>query len=471
MPKNILSFVSPAILDPKAAPKAPPAPEEPALSLLAFSGTGFVPVTQVVDPGGPNNVGGEKDGKNPAGPVALSSVKDVLTAGEYQHPIHGWKLNVTPDKMDKYCAAFSEMTSGGVKVPIYADHKPGAATTLGYCRALFRGGADALKKYPELAKLPADQAPLDSNKMYAIHDWNSPESMKMGHGVGQVSVLIDKKMKDGTGKSYGEAVRHIAVTPEPIVPGQGGFTQLAASMLKENTGLYALSTLEFGGPGSGRHPEGTSGAAMEATQKANKLSEGDDHKAASDAHFAAATAHNAAMMQAPNKHVEELHRKQAELHTHLAFEHAKAGGHKESYDRLSAYASPSVMGFDKADGDDDGDEDGDSKAYPKHKKNAEKSGEKAHKSGESDHHADAAMAHKTAAMSAPSPEEKKAHMDCAADHFRAAARAVQMEGQTDAEKKASDIRQGEREKAAKNGNHYFDRVNALASPEVLSLSR
>lgn len=369
MPKNILDLVSPAILDPKPAPKTP---EEPALSLLAFSGTGFVPVTQVVDPNGPNNVGAEKDGKNPAGPVALSSVKDVLTAGEYQHPIHGWKLNVTPDKMDKYCAAFSEMTSGGVKVPIYADHKPGAATTLGYCRALFRGGADALKKYPELAKLPADQAPLDSNKMYAIHDWNSPESMKMGHGVGQVSVLIDKKMKDGTGKSYGEAVRHIAVTPEPIVPGQGGFTQLAASMLKENTGLYGLSTLAL----------------------------------------------------------------------------------------------------DKADGDDDGDEEaGDSKAYPKHKKNAEKSGEKAHKSGESDHHADAAMAHKTAAMSAPSPEEKKAHMDCAADHFRAAARAVQMEGQSDAEKKASDIRQGEREKAAKNGNHYFDRVNALASPEVLSLSR
>lgn len=216
------------------------APEAPALSLLAFSGTGFVPVP--IDPNGPNNVGSVKDGPNPAGPKALSSVKDVLSAGSYKHPVHGWSLDVTPKKMAQYCAAFSEMKNAGVKVPIYADHKPGAATTLGYCRDMFMGGPEALKKYPELAKLPADQAPTDPNRMYAIHDWNSPESMKMGHGVGQVSVLIDKRMKDGTGKSYGEAVRHIAVTPEPVVPNQGAFTQLAASLLVDCIGLYACAS-------------------------------------------------------------------------------------------------------------------------------------------------------------------------------------------------------------------------------------
>lgn len=276
-------LVSPAILN-------PPKPiEEPSLSLLACAGFAFMPVTQAVDPGGPNNVGAAGQGKNPEGQEALSSVKDVLSAGQYQHPIHGWKLDVTPAKMDKYCAAFSEMQNGGVKVPIYADHKPGAATTLGYCRAMFRGGPEALKKYPELAKLPADQAPLDPNKMYAIHDWNSPEAMKMGHGVGQVSVLIDKKMKDGTGKSYGEAVRHVAVTPEPIVPGQGGFTQLAASLLNESkTGLYAFAKDaqmdDDGDDDYGDHKK----AAEKATGKAADSGKPNHHMDAAAMHMKAA---------------------------------------------------------------------------------------------------------------------------------------------------------------------------------------
>lgn len=347
---NLEDLVSPAVAN-------PPKIEEPALSLLAFAGFGFVPVTQAVEPNGPNNVGVPPDGKNPAGPVALSSVKDVLSAGQYQHPIHGWKLNVTPEAMDKYCAAFSEMANAGVKVPIYADHKPGAATTLGYARALFRGGPEALKKYPELAKLPADQAPLDPKKMYAIHDWANPEAMKMAHGVGQVSVLIDKKMTDGTGKKYGEAVRHIAVTPEPIVPGQGSFTQLAASMLNGAIGVYSLSSLDFS--------------------------------------------------------------KDADMD------------------------------------DDDDDDDGD---YATHKANAGKAADKAKKSGKSDHHIEAAAAHKQAGMSAPSPEERKAHLECAAEHLHSAAYAVGQEAKTPEEKKAIAIKKENREK----------QLSMLVSPTVLA---
>ena len=219
--RTLSSLVSPAVRDGRVTSTI----EEPALSLLAFSGAAFYALPGIE---GPNNAANERDGlPNPAGKPALSSLKDVLSTGQYVHPIHGWKLDVTPDKIKKYCAAFSEMKSNGVKVPIYADHKPGAANTLGYVKDLFQGGPDAIKNHPEFAKLPVDKAPLDPNKMYAIHEWNSPEAMKMAHGVGQVSVLIDKKMQDGTGKKYGEATRHVAVTPEPIVPGQDGFCQLS----------------------------------------------------------------------------------------------------------------------------------------------------------------------------------------------------------------------------------------------------
>jgi hypothetical protein len=54
-------------------------------------------------------------------------------------------------------------------------------------------------------------------------------------------VLIDKKMQDGTGKKYGEATRHVAITPEPIVPNQGGFCQLSL----DNTNLVDVACLSL----------------------------------------------------------------------------------------------------------------------------------------------------------------------------------------------------------------------------------
>jgi hypothetical protein len=233
------SNISPAVRDGRVTSTI----EEPALSLLAFSGAAFYALPGIE---GPNNAGVEREGlPNPAGPKALTSLKDVLSVGKYQHPIQKWSLDVTPEKIKNYCAAFSEMKAAGVKVPIYADHKPGSANTLGYIKDMFQGGPDAIKSHPEFAKLPVDQAPLDPNKMYAIHEFNSPEAQKMAHGVGQVSVLIDKKMQDGTGKKYGRngegATRHVAITPEPIVPNQGGFCQLSL----DNTNLVDVACLSL----------------------------------------------------------------------------------------------------------------------------------------------------------------------------------------------------------------------------------
>ncbi len=328
-------------------------PRAPELSLLAFSGAGaFVPTTGALQ-GGPNDVTVAKETPNPAGPTALSSVKDVLAAGEYQHPIHGWKLDVTPKSMDKYCAAFDKMSAAGVKVPIYADHKPGAANTLGYCRALFRGGPEALKKFPELAKLPADHAPLDANKLYAIHDWNSPEAMKMGHGVGQVSVLIDKKMKDGTGKEYGAAVRHIAVTPEPIVPGQGAFTQLAASLLNESkTGLYAFAkdaTMDDDGDDDyGDHKK----AAEKATGKASESGKPNHHMDAAAMHMKAAK-------EAPSQEESKAHSDCAANHLYRAADalhstpataeakKAQAIKQKNMLSRVENLVSPAVLALSR----------------------------------------------------------------------------------------------------------------------------
>ena len=156
-------------------------------------------------------------------------LKDIAAFGSYQHPVHGWSLDIDGPRMDKWLAAFGAMKADGVKVPIYTSHKGTTENCLGYCNDMFRGGPEALKAHPELAALPADKAPVDPNRLYAIHEFPDGSSAALANRVGQVSVLIDKHYKPGNGKDYGESIRHVAVTPEPIVRGQNPFVGLCAA--------------------------------------------------------------------------------------------------------------------------------------------------------------------------------------------------------------------------------------------------
>ena len=160
---KLLKLIS-ASLSRKPASKQKQA--EPQLSILPFAAFGEALPVQRGPESGPDLTNQQTDVL-----PGCRFAKDVIAAGNYSHPVHGWKLDVDEKRMDKWCAAFDEMTKDGIKVPIYADHKPGAANHLGYLSALCRGGPEALKKYPELAKLPADKAPLNPKRLYAIHEF------------------------------------------------------------------------------------------------------------------------------------------------------------------------------------------------------------------------------------------------------------------------------------------------------------
>jgi hypothetical protein len=178
-----------------------------------------------------------------AGPP-LKFLKDTLPDGSYKHPELGWTLDVDQKRRQKLCRAFAEMAANGTKVPIYADHNPGSNNHLGYITDMFNGGdPQAFARNPCLGKLPEDKMPLDPTKLYTIHEFSDTRCADLGCRVGQVSPLIDKDMKDGQ-HSYGEAIRHVAITPEPVISGQGGFTQLAASRkisAREDASVFVLS--------------------------------------------------------------------------------------------------------------------------------------------------------------------------------------------------------------------------------------
>jgi hypothetical protein len=126
--------------------------------------------------------------------------KDAIVVGSYVHPTGGYSLDVTGDKLDRYVRTFSQMQSNGVGVPILMDHTATAAATLGWIVAVKR----------------------DGEKLMELHQFLGESARDVGLR-NQVSLGIDPDFVDGKGNRYGEAIVHSAVTPVPVVPGQGGF--------------------------------------------------------------------------------------------------------------------------------------------------------------------------------------------------------------------------------------------------------
>src|SRR5436305_11241508 len=97
------------------------------------------------------------------------------------------------------------MTSNGVGVPILMDHSQSAAATLGWIVDVKR----------------------QDDRLMELHQFLGEAARDIGLR-NMVSLGIDPDFIDGKGVRYGEAIVHSAVTPVPVVPGQGTFEPLSA---------------------------------------------------------------------------------------------------------------------------------------------------------------------------------------------------------------------------------------------------
>ena len=134
-------------------------------------------------------------------------VKDMIALGVYTHPIFGWTLDVTEERLDRWVGAFKVMTENGIKVPITLDHSEASDDCQGYVVDMYRQG----------------------DKLMGVHELVGQEAITLALKVQQVSVLIEKEFIDGMDRNYGEAITHSSITPNPIVPGQEPFVPVAAS--------------------------------------------------------------------------------------------------------------------------------------------------------------------------------------------------------------------------------------------------
>ncbi|HPS52797.1 MAG TPA: hypothetical protein PLK08_04515 [Phycisphaerae bacterium] len=155
---------------------------------------------------------------NKTGQPAQKFLKDMIRCGVYKHPVHGWTLDVTPQRMDNWVAAFNRMKENGVDVEVPIDHSMSAEDNRGYVVDMFRGGTEAAKDYPQAT---------DPKTLYGVHELIGDDSIELASRCKNVSVLIERDFVDGQGVAYGEAITHSSIVQQPIVPGQGDFIPLS----------------------------------------------------------------------------------------------------------------------------------------------------------------------------------------------------------------------------------------------------
>jgi hypothetical protein len=126
--------------------------------------------------------------------------KDVIRAGRYRHPALRLSIRVDQARLDHWARTFQRMSANGVRVHIPADHSDAAADNRGYVLRLKRVG----------------------DRLMALCQFIGADAVRDA-ARNQVSIGVAPTFIDGKGRVYRDAIVHVALTPVPVVPGQGSF--------------------------------------------------------------------------------------------------------------------------------------------------------------------------------------------------------------------------------------------------------
>jgi len=118
---------------------------------------------------------------------------------------------------------FKRMSANGVRVHIPADHSDAAADNRGYVLTLKRVG----------------------DRLMALCQFIGADAIRDA-ARNQVSIGVAPTFVDGHGRVYHDAIVHVALTPVPVVPGQGSFIP-AETFSADSTpaGVLTLATAQF----------------------------------------------------------------------------------------------------------------------------------------------------------------------------------------------------------------------------------
>jgi len=128
--------------------------------------------------------------------------KDAIRVGNYVHPVTGQKVDVPASRLSHWVQEFKRMTSNGINIPIRDGHRGKA---LGWI----------------------DDMMEDGTQLDAVHNFPDQEGVTTAKRYRGVSIGVKPIYKDCFGNIYKDVIDHIALTPEPVITGQGDFIALS----------------------------------------------------------------------------------------------------------------------------------------------------------------------------------------------------------------------------------------------------
>ena len=131
--------------------------------------------------------------------------KDLISVGTWVTP-DGQQFEVTPATLSRWVDTFEAMQADGVKVPVPEGHTDDAGKNRGYVTGMF----------------------VDGDTLKATIDLIGEDAIAMASRT-EVSIFVPPSLKSGRGTVYEQPIAHVALTPVPVVNGQGGFVPIAAS--------------------------------------------------------------------------------------------------------------------------------------------------------------------------------------------------------------------------------------------------
>lgn len=135
--------------------------------------------------------------------------KEVVRIGEYIKDATGQKVDITRDVLANWVIQFQRMKANGVKIPIPSTHE---------------GASD-----PDRIRGYVDDLFIDGDSLVMACTMIGEDGIKAASRNDVSLGVPELEFIDGNGVIYSQPIQHIALCPDPVVPGLGSFVPIAAS--------------------------------------------------------------------------------------------------------------------------------------------------------------------------------------------------------------------------------------------------